>query len=235
MSTVRHVPPHPQRREPWFCRTAFTRLPVGPSGESDWSGLHRGAWIGRASAGARATRRGEGGGGGPPARRRRARGASRGEEARPLAGFGEGGGGGGAEAVAAAPNRGKRGPCSAARCTLCPRVERPPPRSSKEEAPPDARREEGGARRGGSAQGMGGSGRRYRAAQLSAVEEELEEGRAGGVGGREGEGARARVQGAAKLTVGGFVPEVELRTEAWGRLDHEHRRHERWRGRGGRS
>lgn len=30
-------------------------------------------------------------------------------------------------------------------------------------------------------------------------------------------------------------PEVELRTEAWGRLDHQHRRHERWRGRGGRS
>ena len=79
------------------------------------------------------------------------------------------------------------------------------------------------------------SGRRCRAAQLSAVEEELEEGRAGGVGGREGEGARARVQGAADLTVGGFVPEVELRTEAWGCLDHEHRRHERWRGRGGRS
>ena len=136
---------------------------------------------------------------GPCPRRRRDRGASREEEARPLAGFGEGGGGGGAEAVAAAPNRGKRGPCSAARCTLCPRVERPPPRSSKEEAPPDARREEGGARRGGSAQGMGGSGRRCRAAQLSAVEEELEEGRAGGVGGREGEGARARVQGAARF------------------------------------
>ena len=68
MSTV----PRDARREPWFCRTAFTRLPVGPSGESDWSGLRCGAWIGRASAGARATRRGEGGGGGPPARRRRA-------------------------------------------------------------------------------------------------------------------------------------------------------------------
>ena len=82
---------------------------------------------------------------------------------------------------------------------------------------------------------MGGSGRRYHAAQLSAVDEELEEGRAGGVGGREGEGARARVQGAADLTVGGFVPEVELRTEAWGRLEHEHRRHEMWQGWGGRS
>ena len=57
MSTVRQVPPpRDARRELWFCRTAFTRLPVGPSGESDWSGLRR------------STGHEEGGGGGPPAR-----------------------------------------------------------------------------------------------------------------------------------------------------------------------
>jgi len=64
MSTVRYVP-HP--RETRDVSRGFAALPSlafqwGPAGSR----------IGRASAGARATRRGEGGGGGPPARRRRA-------------------------------------------------------------------------------------------------------------------------------------------------------------------
>ena len=235
MSTVRHVPPRP-RRETRDASRGFATLPslassgaqrgvglVGPPPRAlDWSGLRRCAGHEEGRGGRRrparpppASSMREQVGGGPPARRiwgrrwrRRGRGGGRRPEPR------------------------EEGPLL--RRALHPLPSGGAPSPAELEGGGATRRKEGGGRReeqGGADLSRGWADPAAAAALRNSPPSRRSWRRGGPAaweGGREGEGARARVQGAADLTVGGFVPEVELRIEAWGRLDHEHRRHEKW-------